>query len=57
MARKKKQIRENRERRVIAAFVDALSNKNYARANKYLSSVVTERIKQRIGCQLDKPLF
>jgi len=46
-----------KERRTIARFVNAISNKSYAKANKYLSNVVNERIKQRINRQLDKPLF
>jgi len=41
----------------ISKFIEELSNKNYAEANKYLKSVVEDKLEQRINTASEKPLF
>jgi hypothetical protein len=43
--------------RNIAAFITAVSSKKYALAHKYLTSVVSEKLKARINKAASKPLF
>lgn len=46
-----------KETKGIAAFISAISVKNYALAHKYLTGVVNEKIKTRINTAASKPLF
>lgn len=46
-----------KESQDIAAFIAAISSKNYAQANKYLKSAINEKIKTRISKAASKPLF
>ena len=41
----------------ITALINAISVKNYAEANKYLKSVIEDKIKYRINTSTNKPLF
>jgi len=41
----------------INKFISSVSNKNYAEANKYLQSVVEDKVLVRINSATDKPLF
>lgn len=41
----------------IIKFIDAISDKNYAAANKYLQMTVQDKIKSRIRQAAEKPLF
>jgi hypothetical protein len=41
----------------ITALINAISVKNYAEANKYLKSVIEDKIKSRINTSTNKPLF
>ena len=41
----------------IAAFINAISSKNYSQANKYLKGVIEGKLKQRINVSLNEPLF
>ena len=41
----------------IVKFIDALSDENYARANKYLQSAVEDKLTDRIRKAAEKPLF
>jgi len=41
----------------ISNFISCLTRKNYAKANKYLSMVVEDKIRKQIGNSLNKPLF
>jgi|TARA_R110001592_G_scaffold244456_1_gene505883 hypothetical protein len=45
------------EKNKISKFIEELSNKNYAQANKYLKSVIEDKIKTRIDTATEKPLF
>ena len=41
----------------IVKFIDALSDENYASANKYLQSAVEDKLETRIRQAAEKPLF
>jgi|TARA_R100000951_G_scaffold115736_1_gene124832 SLT domain-containing protein len=41
----------------ISKFIDAISDKNYAVANKYLQSAVNDKLEARIKQAAEKPLF
>lgn len=41
----------------IVKFIDALSDENYATANKYLQSAVEDKVADRIRQATEKPLF
>ena len=41
----------------VVAFINAISSKNYAQANKYLHSVIEGKLQQRISASLNEPLF
>jgi|TARA_R100001594_G_scaffold64668_1_gene98997 ribosomal protein L22 len=41
----------------ISKFIQQISNKNYARAHKYLKSVIEDKIARKINNATDKPLF
>ena len=41
----------------IIKFIEEISSKNYARAHKYLKSVIEDKIAKRINNATDKPLF
>jgi len=41
----------------IVGFINAISNKKYALANKYLQGVIQSKIQGRIESSLNKPLF
>tara|TARA_R100001377_G_scaffold70144_1_gene45564 strand:- start:233 stop:421 length:189 start_codon:yes stop_codon:yes gene_type:complete len=41
----------------IVKFIDAISDKNYAAANKYLQSAVNDKLESRIKQAAEKPLF
>jgi|TARA_R100000808_G_C2154585_1_gene165656 phage gp46-like protein len=41
----------------IAKFIEHISAKNYAKAHKYLKSVVEDKIAKKINAATEKPLF
>ena len=41
----------------ISKFIEEVSNKNYARAHKYLKSLIKDKITKKIDKATDKPLF
>ncbi len=41
----------------IVKFIDAISDENYAQANKYLQSAVEDKLEARIAKATEKPLF
>jgi len=41
----------------IVEFINAISSKNYAQANKYLQGVIEDKLQQRISASLNEPLF
>jgi len=41
----------------IAKFINAISSKNYAQANKYLKGIMDSKIENRISASLNEPLF
>jgi hypothetical protein len=41
----------------ISKFIQQISSKNYARAHKYLKSVIEDKIARKINNATDKPLF
>mgnify|MGYP003633590531 FL=1 len=41
----------------ISKFIEEVSNKNYARAHKYLKSLIEDKITKKIDKATDKPLF
>ena len=41
----------------ISKFIQHISSKNYARAHKYLKSVIEDKITRKINNATDKPLF
>lgn len=49
--------KESSTKTKIAKFIDALSDENYARANKYLQSAVEDKLTDRIRQAAEKPLF
>ena len=46
-----------KEKIKIAKFIQELSSKNYAKAHKYLKSVVEDKITKKINDATEKPLF
>ena len=46
-----------RQKTKISKFIGEVSNKNYARAHKYLKSLIEDKITKRIDNATDKPLF
>jgi predicted AAA+ superfamily ATPase len=46
-----------KEKTKIIKFIEEISSKNYARAHKYLKSVIEDKIAKRINNATDKPLF
>ncbi len=46
-----------KEKNKIAKFIQELSSKNYAKAHKYLKSVVEDKIAKKINDATEKPLF
>tara|TARA_R110000824_G_scaffold121690_1_gene277987 strand:- start:570 stop:716 length:147 start_codon:yes stop_codon:yes gene_type:complete len=46
-----------KEKNKIIKFIEEVSNKNYARANKYLKSLIEDKITKKIDKATDKPLF
>ena len=54
---KKKKKAPITESEGVVAFINAISSKNYARANKYLHSVIEDKLQQRISASLNEPLF
>tara|TARA_R100001143_G_C3234426_1_gene76221 strand:- start:141 stop:287 length:147 start_codon:yes stop_codon:yes gene_type:complete len=46
-----------KQRTKISKFIEEVSNKNYARAHKYLKSLIEDKITKRIDKATDKPLF
>tara|TARA_A100001201_G_scaffold38918_1_gene40666 strand:+ start:97 stop:243 length:147 start_codon:yes stop_codon:yes gene_type:complete len=45
------------EKTKITKFIQHISDKNYARAHKYLKSVIEDKIAKKINNATDKPLF
>ena len=41
----------------IIGFINSITRKNYAKANKYLTKIVEDKVRARIGASLNKPLF
>lgn len=54
---KKKKKAPITEAEDVVAFINAISSKNYAQANKYLHSVIEGKLQQRISASLNEPLF
>jgi len=54
---KKKKKAPITESEGVVAFINAISSKNYAQANKYLHSVIEDKLQQRISASLNEPLF
>ena len=46
-----------RQKTKISNFIEEVSNKNYARAHKYLKSLIEDKITKKIDKATDKPLF
>jgi|TARA_R100000664_G_scaffold16516_1_gene25288 Zn-dependent oligopeptidase len=46
-----------KEKNKIIKFIEEVSNKNYAQANKYLKSLIEDKITKKIDKATDKPLF
>tara|TARA_R110000824_G_scaffold59774_6_gene160258 strand:+ start:805 stop:951 length:147 start_codon:yes stop_codon:yes gene_type:complete len=46
-----------KEKIKIIKFIGEISNKNYAKAHKYLKSVIEDKIEKRIHRATEKPLF
>jgi hypothetical protein len=58
----KKIIRESIEENLtekthILQFINSITRKNYAQANKYLSMIVEDKIRTKINSSLNQPLF
>ena len=51
--KKVKRVTENK----ISKFISAVSDKNYAEANKYLQSAVEDKLLTKIDNATEKPLF
>ncbi len=49
--------KESSTKAKIVKFIDALSDENYAQANKYLQSAVEDKLTDRIRKAAEKPLF
>ena len=41
----------------IIKFIEQISNKNYAQANKYLKSLIEDKITNKINKATERPLF
>lgn len=41
----------------VVKFINAISSKNYAQANKYLKGIMASKIENRISASLNEPLF
>ena len=50
-------IEDSSTKAKIVKFIDALSDENYASANKYLQSAVEDKLTDRIRKAAEKPLF
>jgi ribosomal protein S20 len=46
-----------KQRTKISKFIEEVSNKNYAKAHKYLKSLIEDKITKKIDKATDKPLF
>jgi ribosomal protein L22 len=46
-----------KEKLKISKFIEHISNKNYAKAHKYLKSVIEDKIAKKINNATEKPLF
>ena len=46
-----------KQKNKIIKFIEEVSNKNYARAHKYLKSLIEDKITKKIDKATDKPLF
>ena len=46
-----------KQRTKISKFIAEVSNKNYAKAHKYLKSLIEDKITKKIDKATDKPLF
>ena len=46
-----------KQKQKIAKFIEHISSKNYAKAHKYLKSVVEDKITKKINNATEKPLF
>lgn len=51
---KKEQVSESTK---IHKFIDDVMSKNYSSANKYLKSVILDKIQEKIQKEINKPLF
>ena len=49
--------REQATKAKITKFIDAVSGENYAAANKYLQSAITDKIETKIRQAAEKPIF
>ena len=47
----------SKQKQKIAKFIEHISSKNYAKAHKYLKSVVQDKITKKINDATEKPLF
>ena len=47
----------SKQKQKIAKFIEHISTKNYARAHKYLKSLIEDKITKKIDKATDKPLF
>ena len=56
-AKKSKKEETVSESTGIKQFINAISSKNYAQANKYLQGVIEVKLQQRISASLNEPLF
>ena len=45
------------EHQVVSQLISAVSQRNYAEANKYFKSVIASKIKARISKAVETPLF
>tara|TARA_R100000995_G_scaffold23161_1_gene9968 strand:+ start:48 stop:194 length:147 start_codon:yes stop_codon:yes gene_type:complete len=47
----------SKQKQKLAKFIEHISSKNYAKAHKYLKSVVEDKITKKINAATEKPLF
>ena len=47
----------SKQKQKLAKFIEHISSKNYAKAHKYLKSVVEDKITKKINNATEKPLF
>ena len=52
-----KKVPKETTKNKISKFISAVSNKNYAAANKYLQDAVEDKLLTRIDNATEKPLF